>query len=182
MCQSIRVPAAGFRPDRSQKRAWAANAGEVRLDVGTPAVTRAKLALYDTFHAHQRDAKGWPDHGPKDPTDYIESFVENPFDTQEWCYYLGDRLVGVGYVDRLPDGLSAIYFYHDPAERHRSLGTFNVLSVIRAAAAAGLPHVYLGYYVAGCGSLEYKARFRPAEVLGPDGGWKPFLARANGSG
>jgi arginine-tRNA-protein transferase len=39
-----------------------------------------------------------------------------------------------------------------------------------------LPHVYLGYHVAGCRSLEYKGRFRPNEVLGEDGEWHPFLA------
>jgi leucyl-tRNA---protein transferase len=37
-----------------------------------------------------------------------------------------------------------------------------------------LSHVYLGYYVEGCGSLEYKARFQPNEVPGPDGEWVPF--------
>lgn len=175
MCQSIRVPVGAFRPDRSQKRALAANQGDVRLAIGTPVVTREKLDLYDKFHDFQTDAKGWPEHGSKDAVDYAESFVENPFDTQEWCYYLGDRLVGAGYVDRLPEGLSAIYFFYDPDERDRSLGTFNVLSTIREAAAQGLPHVYLGYYVEGCRSLEYKGRFRPNEVLGPDGEWRPFL-------
>ena len=177
MCRSVRVPVASFCPDRSQRRAWAANDGEVRVVVGPPTVTRAKLALYDKFHAFQHEAKGWPEHGPKSSADYAESFVENPFATLEWCYYLGDRLIGVGYVDRLPEGLSAIYFFYDPAERHRSLGTFNVLSVIRGAAGWGIPHVYLGYYVEGCRSLEYKARFRPNEVLDPDGEWVPFLGR-----
>ena len=174
-CRSVRVPVASFQPDRSQKRAWAANARDLRLEIGLPAITREKLDLYDRFHLHQTESKGWPEHGPKDPDDYIESFVENPFVTEEWCYYLGERLVGVGYVDRLPEGLSAIYFYYDPAERDRSLGTFNVLSVIRNARESNLPHVYLGYYVAGCRSLEYKGRFRPNEVLGPDGEWIPFL-------
>ena len=42
------------------------------------------------------------------------------------------------------------------------------------ARAWGLPHVYLGYYVAGCGSLEYKARFRPNEVMEPNGKWVAF--------
>ena len=176
MCRSVRVPVATFRPDRSQKRAWAVNESDVRLVVGTPVVTRAKLALYDTFHAFQTDAKGWPDHGAKDPADYIETFVENPFAAEEWCYYVGDRLVGVGYVDCLAEGLSAIYFFYDPDERHRSLGTFNVLSVIRVAADRGLPHVYLGYYVEGCRSLEYKGRFRPNEAIGADGVWGPFLS------
>ena len=84
-------------------------------------------------------------------------------------------MVGVGYVDHLSEGLSAIYFFHDPAEHRRSLGTFNVLSVIRHAAEQYLPHVYLGYYVEGCRSLEYKGRFRPNEVIHPDGEWRPFL-------
>ena len=68
--------------------------------------------------------------------------------------------------------MSAIYFFYDPDDRHRSLGTFNVLSVIEQARQRGLSQVYLGYYVEGCRSLEYKARFGPSEILGPDGTWK----------
>ncbi|HKB01718.1 MAG TPA: arginyltransferase [Gemmataceae bacterium] len=172
-CRSLRVPVAAFRPDRSQRRARKANA-DVRLEIGQPSVTREKLQLYDRFHEHQTDDKGWPVHDPKDPAEYAGSFAENPFPTEEWCYYLGDRLIGVGYVDVVPVGLSAIYFFYDPDERHRSLGTFNVLKVIESTAARGLPHLYLGYFVAGCRSLEYKARFRPNEILTPDGAWALF--------
>jgi arginyl-tRNA--protein-N-Asp/Glu arginylyltransferase len=175
-CQSVRVPTATFKPDRSQRRCLAANDGAVRIVIGEPEVTAAKLDLYDRFHAFQSEHVGWASHGPKDASGYAESFVENPFDTQEWCYYLGEKLVGVGYVDRLPEGLSAIYFFHDPEERHRSLGTYNVLSVLRKAAEYALPHVYLGYFVEGCRSLEYKVRFRPNEVLGTDGKWRAFEA------
>ena len=35
-------------------------------------------------------------------------------------------------------------------------------------------NAYLGYYVAGCRSLEYKARFRPNEILDDEGQWVPF--------
>jgi arginine-tRNA-protein transferase len=171
-CLSLRVPVATFEPDRSQRRCLAANARAVRLVIGSPEVTEEKLDLYDRFHAFQSERIGWADHGPKDAGSYVDSFVDNPFDTQEWCYYLGEKLVGVGYVDRVPAGLSAIYFFHDPDERHRSLGTFNVLSTIRKAAEWNLPHVYLGYFVEGCRSLEYKARFRPNEVLRADGTWQ----------
>jgi len=174
MCQSLRVPVATFRPDRSQRRAWVANA-DVAVTVGEPAVSPEKLDLYDKFHAHQHEMKGWPGHGAETVADYLESFVDNPFPTEEWCYWLGDRLIGVGYVDHLPEGLSAIYFFYDPDERQRSLGTFNVLSVLRAAADRQLPHLYLGYYVEGCRSLEYKGRFRPNEVITASGGWEPFL-------
>jgi arginine-tRNA-protein transferase len=172
-CQSVRVQVATFRPDRSQRRCLAANDGQVRFVVGAPGVTEEKLELYDRYHAFQSENVGWPAHGPKDAGSYAESFVENPFPTQEWCYYRGERLVGVGYVDRLPEGLSAIYFFHDPDERKQSLGTYNVLSIIRQAAEWKIPHLYLGYFVEGCRSLEYKARFRPNEVLGGDGVWRP---------
>ena len=80
----------------------------------------------------------------------------------------------MGYVDTLPEALSAIYFYHGAEGQSRSLGTFHVLAMIASARERELPYVYLGYYVAGCRSLEDKARFRPNEVLRADGEWEAF--------
>lgn len=172
-CQSLRVVVDRFEPNRSQRRVRKLNQGETRLSIRLPSVTPAKLQLYDRYHAYQTDAKDWPPHLPKEPDDYRQSFVDNPFRTEEWCYYLGARLVGVGYVDALPEGLSAIYFYYDPDDRDRQLGTWNVLSLIEEARRRRLPHLYLGYYVGGCRSLEYKATFRPNEILVGDQ-WTPF--------
>jgi arginine-tRNA-protein transferase len=77
---------------------------------------------------------------------------------------------------RGPDeaGLSAIYFFYDPDERPRSLGTWNVLCLIDEAVRRALPYVYLGYYVPGCSSMEYKPRFVPNEIRGEDGVWRLF--------
>jgi leucyl-tRNA---protein transferase len=186
-CQAIRVCASDFRPDRSQKRVRKVNEGEVRLRIGEPAVTKGKLALYDRYHAFQSEAKGWPEHPACDVSGYVGSFVHHPFAVEEWCYYVGTKLVGVGYVDHLPGadagriplnhepaagGLSAIYFYYDPEERGRSLGTWNVLCLIDEARRRGLPYVYLGYYVAGCQSMAYKMRFQPNQLRQPDGTWR----------
>jgi leucyl-tRNA---protein transferase len=173
-CQPLRVLADQFRPNRSQRRAVKANQGITELRMRAPSVTKTKLQLYDRYHAFQAEAKGWPLHPAKDSQSYASSFVDNPFATQEWCYYIGNRLVGVGYVDDVPCGLSAIYFYYDPQYRHMALGTWNVLNVLRAAAGKPVPHLYLGYYVAGCRSMEYKALFRPSQVLGPNGCWHAF--------
>jgi arginine-tRNA-protein transferase len=175
-CQSLRVVVDRFRPDRGQRRVRKANEGRVQVRIGRPSVTRAKLALYDRYHAFQADAKGWPSHPAKDEESYASSFVDNPFPTQEWCYYLGTKLIGVGYVDDLPGGLSAIYFFYDPDERQRSPGTWNVLSVIDHAADREIAHVYLGYYVAGCQSMLYKSRYVPNQVLGADGEWQDYLS------
>jgi arginine-tRNA-protein transferase len=168
MCQSLRVPVGTFRPGESQRRVWKKNDGEVTITIARPSSSREKLELFGRFHEHGHEAKAWP---PREHAD-LALFIQNPFPVEEWSYRVGDRLVGVGYVDALSEGLSAIYFYHDPLEHRRSLGTFNIMAIIAAARDRGLPHVYLGYYVRGCRSLEYKARFRPNEILRPDGEWR----------
>ena len=128
-----------FRPDRSQRRTRKANEGAVHLRIGTPTVTAEKVALFDRFHADRSQTRGWPSHEPDDAGEYATNFVSNPFPTQEWCYFLDDSLVGVGYVDDLVGGLSAIYFAHDPRSRDRSLGTWNVLNLIDRATALVCP-------------------------------------------
>jgi arginine-tRNA-protein transferase len=177
-CRAIRIPVATFRPDRSQRRCRKANQGAVELHIGAPAVSRARLALYDRYHAHQADVKGWPAHPAKDAGSYADSFVHHPFPVEEWCFTLQRRLIGVGYVDALPDphngGLSAIYFFYEPDEKGRAPGVWNVLCLIDEARRRGLPYVYLGYYVEGCASMEYKARYVPNEVRCADGQWRPF--------
>jgi leucyl-tRNA---protein transferase len=171
-CRSLRVDVAGFLPDRSQRRTRKANDGMVHLRIGTPAVTPEKVALFDRFHADRSETRGWQSYESDDAQEYARIFVLNPFPTQEWCYFLDDVLVGVGYVDHLVGGLSAIYFAHDPRHRDRSLGTWNVLNLIDRARALGLPHVYLGYVCEGCLSLQYKARFRPHQCLDADRTWR----------
>jgi arginine-tRNA-protein transferase len=173
-CHTLRVLVDRFRANRSQRRCRKLNEGAVRLRIGKPAASKAKLELYDRYHAFQSVAKGWPDHSPKDAHEYIDSYVQSPFPLQEWCFSIENRLIGVGYVDDLPGALSAIYFFYDPDERARSLGTWNVLSVLEVAAQRGIPHVYLGYYVEGCPSLEYKANFVPNQIRMPDGSWRDF--------
>jgi arginine-tRNA-protein transferase len=173
-CRSLRVDVARFRPNRSQRRLCKANEGVIDLRIGQPSVSPAKLKLYDRYHAYQAERKDWPWHISKDAESYFSSFVANPFPTQEWRYFLGRKLVGVGYVDDLPAALSAIYFFYDPDYRQHSLGTWNILSVIEHAKERHIPFVYLGYYVAGCSSMEYKAVFAPNQVLEPDGKWRDF--------
>ncbi len=172
-CQALRIDVARFRPDRSQRRCLKRNRDDVRREIVTPEVTDATLDLSQRFHDARALTKGWSSHD-RDPFIHRLSFVENPFAASEWRYFLGDELIGVGYVDDLPTGLSAVYFLHEPGLSERSLGTYNVLSMIDEARLRRLPHVYLGYYVDGCQSLEYKARFRPNEILTDDGRWRPF--------
>lgn len=199
-CRPLRVLVNQFQPSRTQKRIRKTNEGNIELQIGNPFFSRNKISLYDRFHAFQRDNKGWPHHPPNDVNGYVQSFVQQPFPVEEWCYYIHGKLVGVGYVDALPPvpkvaepsessgrrplamageeplagGLSAIYFFYDPEERQRSLGAWNILCLIEEARRRKLPHVYLGYYVEGCGSMAYKMNFVPNQIREPTGNWRDY--------
>ena len=84
------------------------------------------------------------------------------------------RLIGACLTDRQGDGLSMIYSFYDPEHEARTgLGNYIILDHIRRAGEAGLPYVYLGYWVEGSQRMRYKIRYRPLERLGP-AGWRRF--------
>ena len=62
-----------------------------------------------------------------------------------------------------------VYSFYDTEATARSLGTYMILDHIARARAAGLPHVYLGYWIDGSRKMDYKARFLPQERLGMNG-------------
>src|SRR3546814_5417514 len=74
------------------------------------------------------------------------------------------RLVGCCLTDRQGDGLSMIYSFFDAGHPMREgLGTYIIADHIQRAAGAGLPYVYLGYWIEGSARMAYKARFRSEE-------------------
>jgi arginine-tRNA-protein transferase len=84
------------------------------------------------------------------------------------------RLVGACITDQQADGLSMIYsFFLADDESRPGLGNYIIMDHILRARAAKLPYVYLGYWVKGSERMEYKTRYQPLEVLGPNG-WSPF--------
>ena len=80
------------------------------------------------------------------------------------------ELVGACLTDQQADGLSMIYsfFAADRSDRD-GLGTFIIMDHILRARSVGLDYVYLGYWVKGSARMAYKTKFRPIEVLGPNG-------------
>jgi arginine-tRNA-protein transferase len=80
-------------------------------------------------------------------------------------------LVACAVIDVLSDGLSLVYSFFDPAISRDSPGVFAILDHIVQAQLTGIPYVYLGYWVGGSAKMDYKARFRPLEVLRPRG-WR----------
>jgi arginine-tRNA-protein transferase len=92
-----------------------------------------------------------------------------------------DCLVGVVVTDVLPDGLSAVYTFFDPAEKRRSLGSYAVLWQIELARERRFPWLYLGYWIRECRKMAYKGNFLPLEIL-QDGLWIEAQSFHMGSG
>lgn len=163
-CRSLRVVAGRFRPSKSQRRCLKQNP-DITTVLKRPEITREHIRLYNAYHKDMARRRGWPDR-PIEARDYIESFVMGAGTFgHEIQYYAGSQLVGVGLVDVLPDGISSVYFYHDPAWRHRGPGTFSILREIQLAKTIGKPHLYLGYCIRENPSMSYKSRFKPHEIL-----------------
>lgn len=175
-CVSLRVCVESFVPSKSQRRAARACA-RLRRVIGRPRVDVDRLALYAQWHEGREHARDWQPN-PQTRARYGREFAFPHPCAREVAVYDDDadgRLVGIGLFDETPNALSAAFFFYDPTYARMSLGTANVLSLIAHARATGRPHVYLGYRVAGCSSLRYKANFRPHELLfgRPDVGERP---------
>ncbi len=164
-CTPIRVRTDAFRRSRSQRRVWRRNP-DVRVSVAAPELTQEKHDLYVRYLRYQHD--GTMGESLKDLHRFLYA---SPVHTLETCYRIGGRLVGVGTLDVSATAASTVYFFWDPEEHRRSLGTFSALWEIEWARREGLCYYYLGYFIQGLPSMAYKANFRPHEVLTPDGTW-----------
>ena len=166
-CLSIRVPVDRFLPSRSQRRVLRKNS-DLGLEVAAPRLDEERLSLYRRHHADREVRRGWPST-EMGFEEYYETFCLNAVPTLEFAYRLDGRLVAVAYVGEGEESLNSIYAFMDPEHVRRSLGVFDVLSEIDEARRLGKSYLYLGYYVKGCKSMEYKASYRPHEILGREG-------------
>jgi arginyl-tRNA--protein-N-Asp/Glu arginylyltransferase len=164
-CVSLRVPVARFQPSRSQRRCQRRNADLVPSFLHEARPDEQKFELYRQYQRVR--------HSSDDDRLAFEHLYEQNVPGLEIEFRDGrGRLVAVSICDLTPQALSSVYFYFDPAESARSLGTYSILFEIAWAREAGLPWYYLGYWVEGSPRMAYKRNFRPHELLGTDGVWR----------
>jgi len=165
-CRAARIVADGFTLSRSQRRVWKLNADIVAQEPPLAATEEQ----YGLFSAYVTSRHGDSDMARMDFLDYRSLVEDSPVDTVLVEFRdAARRLVASCLMDRLDDGLSAVYSFFDPELRRRSLGIYIVLWLAEQAKTRGLPHAYLGYWIAGCTKMSYKAAFCPLEVYSPQG-------------
>jgi len=171
-CVPIRIRTEGFQPTRSLRRVANRNADLV----ATPRPARATKEQYALFERYQKGRHGRSEMASMTFADYRALVEETAVETEviEFRDAAG-TLVGACLTDRMPDSLSAVYSFFEPDDTRRSLGTMMILWLVAHAGHTGLPFVYLGYWVSGSDTMDYKRRFPASEGL-VDRHWVPLTA------
>lgn len=169
-CIPVRVAASAFTLSRSLRRVARANSA-LRAEEKPPRATLEQFQLFNCYIEVRHD-----DGEMEGMTfaDYRGMVEHTHIDTRMIEFRDPDgQLVAACLADWLPDGVSAVYSFFDPALAGQGLGTYVVLWLIQAARDAGLSYVYLGYWIEQSPKMSYKTRFQPLEALGPNG-WQPL--------
>ncbi len=175
-CVSVRVVTQIFKPNATQRKLLRKNA-DIEITACRPWSTQEQFDLLRHYLDARHPAGGMVGMDDVDYADMVEQTSVNSFVIEYREPSVNGRqgkLVGACITDQQDDGLSMVYSFFDPDSTQRSgLGSFIILDHIIRAGRAGLPYVYLGYWVKGAQRMEYKIGFRPLERLGPDG-WHRF--------
>ncbi len=178
-CISVRVAALDFRPSATQRKNMRRNS-DLEVTECRPWATAEQFELLQAYLGMRHPDGGMVSMDEMDFADMVEHTPISSYVT-EYREPSADgkpgRLVGACLTDRQGDGLSMVYSFYDPEHEARSgLGNYIILDHIRRAGEAGLPYVYLGYWVEGSPRMQYKVRYRPLERLTP-AGWVRMSAQ-----
>ena len=171
-CLSARIRVADFKPSKSQRRAMNKNK-YLKRGATSPWATEAQYELFREYLETRHADGGMAD---MDVFEFAAMIEETPIRTRVIEYYVpGENgtpreLAATCLTDLLDDGVSMVYSFYKPELTKDSLGTYVILDHIEIARDAGLPYVYLGYWVPGSPKMGYKARFSALEVY-QDGQW-----------
>jgi arginyl-tRNA--protein-N-Asp/Glu arginylyltransferase len=171
-CQSVRILAREFEASARYRRILRANS-DIEVTVRPAQATAEQFELFKRYLEVRHTGGGMTSMSFVD----FEYMVEDtPVQTIVVEYRLSTLpekpLVAVALTDVMPDGLSMVYSFFDPALARRSLGNHLILDHVRQVRLAGLSYVYLGYWVEESPKMAYKGQFRPLEVQRGPLGWR----------
>lgn len=158
-CIPVRLPVAELKPKRSQRRALKQHS-KLRVRELPLVFNEAHYALYQRYQA-ARHPGGGMDEDSHDQ--YAQFMLQSRVDTRLVEFSDDQAVRMVSLIDVLDDGLSSVYTFFDPDLPGTSFGVYNILWQAAQCLALGLPHLYLGYWIAESPKMAYKTEFRPIE-------------------
>ncbi|MDO6584984.1 arginyltransferase [Salipiger sp. 1_MG-2023] len=161
-CLSARIDVRQFEPTKSQRRTLKRN-DTLHRRASSPWATEDQYALFRRYLDARHADGGMAD---MDIFEFAAMIEETPIRSRVVEYTDGEDgpLKAVCLTDVLDDGVSMVYSFYEPDLQKKSLGTWMILDHIAIAREAGLPYVYLGYWVPGSTKMGYKAQFGALEV------------------
>ena len=160
-CVPVRVPVAEFVPNRTQRKVLRAHAALTAIPRQL-AYDPEHYALYLRYQRFRHPGGGMD----QDSREQYQHFLLHSNVATDLVEFREDGVLRmVSLVDRLVDGLSSVYTFFEPDIVGTSYGTYNVLWQVARCRELGLPHLYLGYWIAESRKMAYKATFRPADGL-----------------
>lgn len=166
-CVPVRIPVDRAHYDRNQRRVLARHANLIAHERALE-FDEEHYALYQRYQA-SRHAGGGMDQDNREQ--YTQFLLQSHVDTRLVEFREDGELRMVSVIDRLIDGLSAVYTYYEPDVPRTSYGTYGILWQIETCRRFGLPYLYLGYWIRESPKMAYKSRFRPLEGR-IDGHWQ----------
>ena len=163
LCIPIRVPVQFFKPSRSQKRALK-NHSILTAEWIRPTDSLEITTLYERY----QKARHFSGENANFQEQLSQFLIVSPVDTWMILFRLEGKLKIVSVVDKLPDGLSAVYTFFAPDDDSSAYGTYAVLWQIEYCKQQNYPYLYLGYWIPGSPKMDYKQNFRPFEILYQD--------------
>lgn len=166
-CVPVRIPVEAFAPNRSQRRNLEHNRA-LTADILELQYQEEHYRLYRHYQA-SRHAGGGMDQDNRDQ--YSQFLLHSHVESFLIEYREEGTLRMVSLVDRVRQGLSAVYTFFDPDHPKAGYGVYNILWQVSLCRELGLPYLYLGYWIAESSKMAYKIGYRPLEGL-VDGMWQ----------
>ena len=162
-CVPVRVEVEGFKPNRSQRRAWKAHT-DLQVQFVPLTFSQEHYALYLNYQ-RIRHAGGGMDQDSRDQ--YAQFLLQSRVRTHlvEFRSPEDHVLKMVSIVDQLADGLSSVYTFYDATDERARFGIYNILWQIAWARQCRLPYLYLGYWIRESPKMSYKSDFQPMQGL-----------------
>lgn len=170
-CQSVRVAPHDWQPSRSQRRLLhKAQRATIQYRLVNEPDLAGYFALFAAYIAFKHD------DGIMFPAteEQLASMLNCSWLTVRFLeIYLDEQLVSVIIIDELADCYSAVYTFFAADYQQYSPGKLAIMYLLEQAQLDNKAFVYLGYQIAACQKMAYKAEFKPQQRF-IQGQWHSF--------